>query len=153
MPAGRPTLYNDQILSDTKAYIESCEDEIVQIVTGESEKGFTTFKEKTRVKLPTIEGLAYRLKISKETIYQWEQQHPEFSDVINDLRAKQAERLVNNGLSGDYNAYIAKALLAKHGYADRQEVDHTTKGDKIEASPTINVYNSAPPIAESEDQI
>lgn len=153
MPAGRPTSYNEQILIDTKAYIDSCEDEVVQVVTGESEKGFTTYKEKTRVKLPTIEGLAYRLKISKDTIYQWEIIHPEFSYVINDLRAKQAERLVNNGLSGDYNAYISKALLAKHGYHDKQEIDHTTKGDKIEASPTINVYNTAPPIAESEDKI
>lgn len=149
----RPTIYSDEIIAQTKAYLESCEDTTEDIVSGQSEKGFTAYKQKVTVKLPSIEGLAYAIKVHKDTIYEWEKIHDEFSDLINDLRAKQAERLINNGLSGDYNAYIAKALLAKHGYADRQEIDHTSKGDKIEASPTINVYNSAPPIAESEDQI
>jgi hypothetical protein len=149
--AGRPIEYTDQIALDARKYLDSCEDEIIQTVSGESEK-FTTYKEKVRVKLPSIEGLAFYLKISKDTIYRWEKEYSLFSDVINDLRGKQAERLINMGLSGDYNAYIAKALLAKHGYHDKQEIDHTTKGDKIE-TPIINVYNQAPPIAEDETQI
>jgi hypothetical protein len=119
----RPIEYNEEIITKTKTYIDSCEDEVTQVVSGESDK-FTTFKEKIRVKLPSIEGLAYYLKIHKDTIYDWEEKYPQFSDVINDLRAKQADRLINNGLSGDYNAYIAKALLAKHGYVDRQEIKH-----------------------------
>lgn len=149
----RPTIYSPDILAQAKAYLESCEDTSEDIISGQSEKGFTAYKQKVTVKLPSIEGLAYAIKVHKDTIYEWEKKHDEFSDLINDLRAKQAERLINNGLSGDYNAYIAKALLAKHGYHDKQEIDHTTKGDKIEATPTINVYNQAPPIAEDETQI
>ena len=127
-PVGRPTEYSDKVLKDAQAYLDACEDETKQIITGESEK-FTSYKEKVVVKLPSIEGLAFYLKISKDTIYQWEQLHPEFSDVISDLRLKQAERLINNGLSGDYNANIAKALLAKHGYVDKQEIQQNVTGD------------------------
>lgn len=130
---GRPSIYNPEIIKKTQEYIDSCEDEVKQIVSGESEK-FTTFREKVIVKLPSIEGLAYYLKIHKDTVYDWESKYPEFSDLINVLRHKQAERLINNGLSGDYNAYIAKALLAKHGYTDRQEIKHEGIPD-----PTFNV--------------
>ena len=39
------------------------------------------------------------------------------------LRAKQCVKLLNSGLSGDYNPFIAKALLSKHGYKDGSELD------------------------------
>lgn len=105
--AGRPTIYNEQILTDTREYIESCEDTL-----GISKK----------VQLPTIEGLAYHLGINKDTIYTWRKEKEEFSDLIDELLAKQARELVNKGLSGDYNPTIAKVLLSKHGYRDAQEV-------------------------------
>lgn len=128
MPAGRPTIYNEGIVTKAQEYLDSCEDETVQVVTGESEK-FTSYKEKVIVKIPSIEGLAHFLKIHKDTIYEWEQIHAEFSDVINALRVKQAERLINCGLSGSYNAYIAKALLSKHGYHDKSEIEQHVTGE------------------------
>ena len=120
--AGRPTLFNDEILSKTQEYLDSCEDSVVQVVSGASEK-FTTYKDKVTVKLPTIEGLAYFLGIHKDTVFEWDKIHEEFSDLLNVLRCKQAERLINNGLSGDYNPAIVKLLLSKHGYADKQETE------------------------------
>lgn len=119
--AGRPTEYTQDITTRAQEYLESCIDEIKQVVTGESEK-FTTFKEKTIVKLPSIEGLARFLKINKDTIYEWEKIHEEFSDVLHALRSEQADRLINMGLSGDYNPVISRMLLSKHGYAERTEV-------------------------------
>lgn len=127
--AGRPTDYNDQILSSAWHYLESCEDAEEQIITGQSEKGFTTFGNKVTVKLPSIEGLALFIGIHKDTVYEWEKIHPEFSDVINVLRNKQVERLINKGLSGDYNANIAKLLLSKHGYTEKQQLEHSTDPD------------------------
>ncbi len=117
---GRPIKYNDSYLKKVKDYVDSCEDELVQVVSGESDK-FTAYKEKVRVKLPTIEGLAIYLKLHKDTIYDWEKKYKPFSDVINILRAKQVERLINNGLSGDYNPIIAKVLLSKQGYSEKTE--------------------------------
>lgn len=119
--AGRPTSYTENITTMAQEYLDSCTDEIKQVVTGESEK-FTTFKEKVVVKLPSIEGLARFLKISKDTIYEWEKIHPEFSDVLHALRSEQADRLINMGLSGDYNPVISRMLLSKHGYAERTEL-------------------------------
>ena len=136
-PGGRPPEYNEEILIKTREYLDSCEDEMEQVLEMENEeKGYQKYKTKLKVKLPTIEGLAVHLKIHKDTIYEWEKaknedgslKYPEFSDAISELRAKQARELVNKGLSGDYNPTIAKVLLAKHGYKDAQEVDQNIKG-------------------------
>ena len=113
MPAGRPTKYNDKILEKAEQYLSECVDTTEQVVTGESEK-FTSYKEKIKVNLPTIEGLAVYLNIHRDTLYQWEKEHPAFSDIIERLRGSQIKSLVNNGLSGDYNPTIAKVLLSKH---------------------------------------
>lgn len=124
MPAGRPTKYNDKILEKAEQYLSECVDTTEQVVTGESEK-FTSYKEKIKVNLPTIEGLAVYLNIHRDTLYQWEKEHPDFSDIIERLRGSQIKSLVNNGLSGDYNPTIAKVLLSKHGYSEKQEVQHS----------------------------
>lgn len=123
---GRPTDFNEQILIDAKAYIDSCEDEQRSVVTGESEN-YTKYEEKLKVKLPTIEGLARHLKIHRTTVYAWQKEHLEFSYIIEELLQKQAERLLSNGLSGDYNSTIAKVLLTKHGYTDKQEIEQKTE--------------------------
>ena len=124
--SGRPLKYSETYIKKTKDYIDSCEDEIVQVISGESEK-FTAFKEKVRVKIPTIEGLSLYLKIHKDTIYDWEKKYKPFSDVINILRAKQVDNLINKGLSGDYNPIIAKVLLSKQGYSEKTETNITTQ--------------------------
>lgn len=121
----RPTKYNEDILTKTKEYISSCEDkkEIRYkpkikdgIDTGETEAYLVDI-----TKIPTIEGLAYYLEINKTTIYEWCKVHEEFSNVIGDLQSKQANALINKGLSGDYSPVIAKVLLTKHGYRDSLE--------------------------------
>lgn len=122
---GRPTSYNEEMLNKTIEYIESCEDEEVQELTGLSVKGTELYKNKLKVNIPTIEGLAYYIKINKDTLYEWCKVYKEFSDVIDELRAKQAKALVNKGLSGDYNPTIAKVLLTKHGY--REGIEQTGK--------------------------
>lgn len=127
---GRPTKYNPEILKQAQKYISECVDTIEQVVTGESEK-FTSYKEKIKVNLPTIEGLAVYLGLSKDTIYQWEKEHPEFSDVIGVLRGNQVKSLINNGLSGDYNPTIAKVLLSKHGYSEKHDIEHSGKIEVI----------------------
>ena len=126
MAAGRPTDYSPEIITKAKDYLEGCVDEAYQLTKTDGEKS-TSYENKIRVKLPTIEGLALYLKIHKDTVYEWEKMHEEFSDVIALLRSKQAEALINNGLSGDYNPTIAKVLLSKHGYKEevKTETQHS----------------------------
>ena len=45
--------------------------------------------------------------------------------------SKQADRLLNNGLSGNYNPTIAKVMLTKHGY--REGIDNTTNDKDLPA--------------------
>lgn len=126
---GRPTEYSEEVLENTNKYLDSCEDETERLVDMENEeKGYQKYRNKLKVKLPTIEGLAYFLGVHKDTIYEWRKVHHEFSDLIEDLLSKQADRLISNGLSGDYNPTIAKVLLSKHGYKEAQEVDQNIKG-------------------------
>lgn len=146
MAAGRPTEYSGEIITQSLAYIESCNDEMEQLVSGESEK-FTKYENRLKVKLPTIEGLALYLKVHRDTIYAWEKEHKEFSDIIGSLRAKQVESLINNGLSGNYNPTIAKVLLAKHGYRDSQEIDQ-----KTEHSGGITISWQEPELPNTEDK-
>jgi hypothetical protein len=51
----------------------------------------------------------------------------------------QRERLLYNGLSGDYNSTIAKLVLsANHGMSEKSEVDHTSKGESLRPQIVIN---------------
>lgn len=124
MPAGRPTKYNNSILRKTKEYIRDSDDIEERQLTGLSVKGTELYKSKFKVKIPTLEGLAYHIKVNKDTIQEWKKQHKEFSVLIQELLNKQAQELISKGLSGDYNPTIAKVLLTKHGY--REGTDITT---------------------------
>jgi len=125
---GRPTKYSEEILVKAQEYLDSCEDIDRQIVKQtNSEKGYEMYENKLVVKLPSIEGLARFLNISRSTIYKWAEEKKEFSDILEDLLVKQAERLLNNGLSGDYNSTIAKLILTKHGYVEKTATEHSGK--------------------------
>jgi len=112
--AGRPTDYSDQVVRDSWNYIQEFANDSIE-------------NQKLKVNLPTIEGLALYLEISRSTLYLWQKEHKEFSDIIEVLQQKQAQVLINNGLSGNYNPTIAKVLLTKHGYTDKQEIDQKTE--------------------------
>lgn len=74
--------------------------------------------------LPTIEGLAEHLGISRQTLYEHAETSEEVADILDRIRTKQAAVLINGGLRGDFNAAIAKLLLNKHGYSEKQSIDH-----------------------------
>jgi len=124
---GRPSEYSTDILDKVVKYIESCVDEEREVMNADK---LTT---KLDVNLPTIEGLAVYLGISRDTIYDWETKYSEFSDIIEILRAEQAKRLANKGLSGDYNPTIAKLMMMKHGYREKQDI--TSDGHAILPTP------------------
>lgn len=137
-PVGRPTTYSEEMLIKAREYIEQCQDvEVEEDLETQGHGGAPKRKNKAVVRLPTKGGLARYLGVSRDTLYEWSSAHDEFSDIMETLGAEQEDRLINNGLSGDYNPTIAKVLLTKHGYADKQEIDHTTGGEKIDNSSAI----------------
>lgn len=114
---GRPSKYNDEILQKTKFYLDNHEDE------GDV--------------VPSINGLAYFLKIRRSTLYEWmdHEDKKDFSDTLHDILAKQAKLLESNGLTGKFNSTIAKLMMYNHGYSDKQDL--TTQGEKIESGVVI----------------
>ncbi len=122
---GRPTEYREEMIQQVDDYLATCID-----VEEDKENRISR-----KVRLPSIEGLALYLEVTKSSIYEWAEKHAEFSYVIDKLRHKQAEKLLNNGLGGSYNHTIAKVLLTKHGY--REGIDNTTN-EKDLPTPLLN---------------
>ena len=65
MVRGRPIEYNEEILEKARAYVLECKD-----IEEDKENGI-----KKSVNLPSIEGLAYEIKVSRDTIYDWEKKY------------------------------------------------------------------------------
>lgn len=126
---GRPTELTPEILIKAQEYIDNAEDKMVKRVKSGND-GKETFETKLKVNIPTIEGLALYLNVARKTLYNWENQSENdvFLHIMERLREKQANALISNGLSGDYNPTIAKVLLTKHGY--REGVEQTGKDGK-----------------------
>lgn len=108
---GRPTKYNEEMLEKAKLYLE---DHIQQ-----------------DDEVPSIEGLSYYLDASKNTLYAWAEDHPEFLNTLERVKAKQARMLISGGLTGSYNSTITKLMLYNHGFSEKQEIDHTVQGQLI----------------------
>ena len=112
MPNGRPTEYGSEVLEQARHYLENYADEPYSD------------------KIPSAVGLAKALNLSRSTIYLWGTQEgkEEFSDILERVQDSQEHKLINSGLSGDFNPTITKLILTKHGYTDRSEL--TGKDDK-----------------------
>lgn len=121
---GRPPEYKPEYVGAVDVYLKDHQD----TPRGDSE-------DKLNVKLPTLEGFASFIGVVKPTILDWEKIYPEFSYALDQIRREQQERLLNKGLSGQYNPVIAKLILSSnHGMRERVDSDLTTKGEQIKVS-------------------
>lgn len=100
----RPSTYSDKVLKDAKSYISKCPDTI-----------------------PTVVGLCHCIKRSKSTVYSWakDDDKAEFLDILEQIEEMQEKTLVQGGILGEFNATITKMMLTKHGYSDKQEIEHS----------------------------
>ncbi len=132
---GRPPEYKPEYVAKAEEYLAECQDEDVQTVKqANEEKGYEMFENKLKVKLPTLEGFARYIGVNKTSLYEWEKLHPDFSNALDKIRTEQHDRLVNNGLSGDYNPTIAKLILsANHGMREKQEIDHNNPDGNLKS--------------------
>lgn len=110
-PGGRPTSYDPNFIKLIDGYLTRCTDKKLPF-------------NRIEVKLPTVEGLANFIGVSRSTIFKWAEEHQEFSDSLEKIIIEQKHRLLNNGLSGDYNATIAKLVLsANHGMREKTDLE------------------------------
>ena len=99
----RPTKYNQEIVTKAQHYLDNYE--------------------KEGHKIPSQAGLALVLGLSRQTLKTWSQAEDkkEFLDILDRIHQKQECVLLDNGLTGKFNAAITKLVLGKHGYHDRPQ--------------------------------
>lgn len=132
---GRPTKYDDTILDKTQDYINSCVDEYDEFHKTRSDNS-NGYDRLVKVNLPSVAGLAVYLRVSKSTIWLWAKDYPDFSDALDEIAVLQEKRLVDGGMSGEYNSTIAKLVLAtNHNYREKSDV--TSDNEKLQAGVII----------------
>ena len=108
-----PTKYTPELLKKATHYIENY-----------SEYGKN---------IPSVVRLAQVLDISSRTLEKWnvEGTKTEIIRILDKIRDCQHMELVENGLAGNYNSNIAKLVLGKHGYHDKQELTADIKTEEV----------------------
>lgn len=116
---GCPSKLNDELIARAKEYLFGGYSELGDVV-------------------PSVAGLSCYLAIARSTTYEYAKQGSElgreFSDIVEGILSLQENKLINGGLKGEFNSSIAKLMLAKHGYSEKQEVDHKSSDSSM--SPT-----------------
>jgi hypothetical protein len=125
----RPTDYSQEILDKATRYLN----DFITLDRGDN----------PRLLLPNIADLALVLGVARSTLYLWQKEHKEFSDILEDILALQETKLVNYGLTGRYNSTITKLMLTKHGYSDKQETDVTSGGEKLQGVVILPTKNES----------
>ena len=105
-PIGRPSKYDDAVQKIAEDYCDN----------------YTNYGDV----VPTVVGLALAMDVATNTVYNWaNEDNPDFLRIFTRVEQLQHKGLVNGGLLGDFNPAIAKMMLTKHGYSDKQELAHT----------------------------
>ncbi len=132
---GRPTRYLPKYIDEVDKYLETCVDEDIDYHKTIGEKT-DSYEKRMKVNLPTMEGFARFINVPRRTVYEWRDKHDEFSHSLGKILDEQQKRLLNSGLSGDYNPTIAKLILSSnHGMSDRADI--TSGGEKILPQPIL----------------
>jgi len=108
---GSPSKYTPALIQTAKEYLETFDDSCGDI--------------------PTFEGLALALGITRETLQIWakDKNKRELSYLVSQLRMIQHQKLVNGGLNSKYNSNITKLILGTHhGYTDGPQNNQGNQG-------------------------
>lgn len=120
---GRPTKYRKEMIELVDEYLEYSKDEWENIEKENKESG-----KRLRVKLPSFEGFAIYLDTLTSNLVNWGKKHKKFLVALEKIPQEQKKRLIEMGLSGDYNSTIAKLVLsANHDMTEKRAIDFEGK--------------------------
>ena len=129
MEAGRPTEYKKEYIQKIQEYLADSQDEWDEFHKTRGDKS-DSYERTVKVKLPSIEGFAKYIGVSRKSVYNWRDEHKDFAIALDEIDSEQKERVVNEGLAGNYSPVIAKLILSSnHGMKER--VDETSDDKPI----------------------
>lgn len=130
-PGGRPSEYTPEKVALARMYLEG----------GWEDQGDA---------IPQIAGLALAMGITRETARVWakDEEKQEFSAIFTRVQAIQERKLINGGLTNAFNPAITKMMLTKHGYSDKQEIDHSSQDGSM--TPTVITRTIVHPDGQTE---
>ena len=78
----------------------------------------------------SLTAFAGHIGVSKETVYQWARQHPEFSDAVTRARPKRLAHLERQLLAGETGPKVTAFMFALKNadadeWRDKQQVEST----------------------------
>lgn len=119
MAGGRPTAYKPEYCDLIIAHFDK-----EPFTTNFDEASGKTYR--SAILLPTLTNFARTIGVSRATIYNWAEEHPEFLDAIKRAQELQEEVLMQNGLFGAYDKTFA-IFTAKNicGWKDKQDIEHS----------------------------
>ncbi len=113
-PNHRPSEYKEKYVDDIYKYMEEAVPENMQI--------------------PTVEGFALRVDVTKKTLYNWSKKNKDFLHALRILKMKQRETLISIGIFGgkEINSNVVMLLLkVNHDMVEKNKTDLTTNGKRI----------------------
>ncbi len=129
MPAGRPPLY--KTVEDLQAIIDEyfnwCDARIQQVYSPKSESVIEVINPAPY----TMAGLARRIGMSRQALSEYAASD-KFGDTIKEARAKVQEDVEIRLMEKQATGAIFN-LKNNFGYRDEKQLDHTTKGESINA--------------------
>lgn len=143
---GRPKAFASakEILDEAIEYVQWTEANPLKSSQLTSVKGIPYIQELPVTRIPTLDGFAIRAGINPSYFRNPPQ---DFSTVIGLVRDMFRDAQIGAAAGGLVNANIISRLQKLS-----ENIDHTSGGEAIKM-PSINVYNTAPPLASSEDEI
>lgn len=107
---GRPSKFTEELVTSVETYI----------------RGWTVGEVSV---IPTLEGLALSLHVAKKTLLAWEKDEgldpilrERFCNAMDEVRSRQLDLLITNGLKGTFNSTITKLMMGNHGYREKSDV-------------------------------
>lgn len=119
--------YEPKYITQIDKYLKLRADEEYEFHKTRGDKS-DSYEKRIRVKLPSIEGFAIFLGVSRKTLYNWRDEQPDFAEALDRILVEQKQRLIDMGLSGDYSPTIAKLILSSnHGMREGHDLTSDNK--------------------------
>jgi hypothetical protein len=124
---GRPTKYKPRFCKDIIKFFDIKPFYAMEIEY--KDKNGNIYKTDTKFipnDLPTLMGFARKVNVDTDTLVEWTKKYKNFSVAVARAKTMQQDILVQNGLSGRYDAGFAKFVATNFtDMRDKQEQEHS----------------------------